>query len=154
MNTASSSKLRFTLLLAPLLLLSLAGGCTREQTGAVIGGGVGAAVGNTIGKGQGRTAALIIGTMAGTMIGATIGRYMDEQDRMRTGEVLEYNRTGRSSNWRNPDSGHEYTVTPTRTFESRQGPCRDFAVDAYVGGRREEVTGTACRDDDGRWRMR
>jgi len=32
-------------------------------------------------------------------------------------------------------------------------PCREFQVRANVGGRDEEVYGTACREADGSWRV-
>jgi surface antigen len=143
-----------TLSLIAALTLGVASGCaTKEQTGAVMGGAVGAAVGSTIGRGEGRTAAIILGTMAGTMVGSTIGRYMDQQDRLHTAQTLEYNRTNESSVWRNPDSGNTYRVTPTRTFETSQGPCREFTLDANVGTRKQQVYGTACRQPDGSWKI-
>ena len=136
------------------LTLGLASGCaTKQETGAVVGGAVGAAVGSTIGRGEGRTAAIIIGTMTGTVVGSTIGRYMDQQDRLHTAQTLEYNRTRESSVWRNPDSGNTYRVTPTRTFETAQGPCREFTLDANVGNRNQQVYGTACRQPDGSWKI-
>ena len=133
------------------------GGCetppTKEQTGAVVGGVVGGVLGSHVGKGKGRTAAIIAGTLVGAMIGGSIGRYMDAQDRMRTARALEYNRTGQPSRWRNPDTGATYEVTPTRTYETAEGPCREFTMRAEIGGRPETVYGTACRQPDGSWRM-
>lgn len=140
---------------AGALTMTLFAGCeTREDTGAVIGGLTGAAVGSAVGGGEGRTAAIIIGTLAGTVIGSKIGRQMDEQDRMRTAQALEYNRTNQTTAWRNPDSGHSYTVTPTETYERDNGqPCREFTMDAYIGGKTEQVYGTACRQPDGSWKV-
>jgi len=138
-----------------LITLAIAQGCaTKEQTGALIGGAAGAAVGSTIGRGEGRTAAIILGTLAGTMIGQTMGRYMDQQDRMRTAMVLENNRTNQPTSWNNPDTGNAYVVTPTRTYETAQGPCREFTMDATIGGQRQkDVYGTACRQPDGSWKI-
>ena len=51
-----------------------------------------------------------------------------------------------------PNTGYEYTVTPTRTFEESGGPCREFRVNAAVGVRTDqEVYGTACLQADGSW---
>jgi surface antigen len=44
-------------------------------------------------------------------------------------------------------------VVPTRTYASAQGPCREYTMDAVVGGRPENVYGTACRQADGSWRV-
>lgn len=132
------------------------GGCAtdrlNEQAGMVIGGALGGLLGNQVGKGSGRTAAIIVGTLAGAAIGGAVGRSMDETDRLKTAHSLENVRTGVPSTWRNPDSGNRYTVVPTRTYETNEGPCREYTVDAVIDGRLEKVYGTACRQPDGTWR--
>lgn len=133
------------------------GGCAhqgqQEQTGMVVGGVLGGLLGSEVGGGRGRTAAIIAGTMAGAAIGGAVGRSMDKVDRMNTAATLENVRTGVSSSWRNPDTGNRYTVTPTETYETSGGPCREYSIDADIGGRTEKVYGTACRQPDGRWRV-
>jgi surface antigen len=105
-----------------------------------------------VGEGSGRTAATIIGAMAGVAIGGSVGRSMDERDRLKVAHSLETVRSGVPSQWRNPDSGNEYRVVPQRTFETAQGPCREYTVDGLIGGKRETIFGTACRQPDGSWR--
>lgn len=149
-------KSHFSRCAASLLTASLLAGCslTQEQTGAVVGGAVGAAAGSAVGEGSGRTAAIVLGALLGSAVGANVGRHMDEQDRIRTSQALEYNPTGQSSSWANPDRKSAYTVTPTRTYESAEGPCREFTMDARIGDEgSEQVYGTACRQADGSWRI-
>ena len=94
----------------------------------------------------------VFGTLAGAMIGRQIGENMDEVDRMKTARALNDSKTGTSTTWVNPDTGYEYTVTPTRTYEASGGPCREFRLDAEVGSSpNEEVYGTACLQADGSW---
>jgi surface antigen len=133
----------------------LASGCAlnREQTGALAGGAVGAAAGSAVGAGSGRTVAIILGALAGTAVGASIGKHMDEQDRQQTAQVLESNKTGQSSTWTNPDTQNQYTVTPTKTYQSEGEPCREFTMNADVGGKSQQVYGTACRQADGSWKI-
>ncbi len=119
----------------------------------IIGGALGGALGSQVGGGQGRTVATIVGTLLGASVGGAVGRSMDEQDRLKVAHSLETVRTGVSSQWRNPDTGNEYAVVPTRTYESSGMPCREFTVNGNVGGKREQVYGTACRQQDGSWRM-
>lgn len=125
---------------------------TQEQTGMVVGGVVGGVLGSQIGRGHGSTAGTILGSIAGAAIGGALGRSMDDTDRMKTGLALENVRTGVPSTWRNPDTGNAYTVVPTRTYETAQGPCREYTVDAVVAGKKDRVYGTACRQADGSWR--
>lgn len=124
----------------------------REQTGMVIGGVLGGVVGSEIGQGTGRTTATILGTLIGSSINGSVGKSMDDTDRLKTAHALENVRTGVASSWRNPDSGNRYTVVPTRTIENASGPCREYTVDATIGGSKEKVTGTACRQADGGWK--
>ena len=77
----------------------------------VIGGVLGGVLGSQVGRGHGRTLATIVGTLAG----GAVGRSMDETDCLKTAHSLESVRTGVPSAWRNPDTGNQYTVTPTRT---------------------------------------
>ena len=126
--------------------------CTNEQSGQVIGGILGGAAGSQVGSGRGRMVATVAGAIAGGYIGGNIGRSMDETDRLKAQHSLEYNRTHESSSWRNPDSGNNYTVTPTRTWQTDSGRyCREYTTEAIIDGRTETVYGTACRQADGSW---
>ncbi len=148
-------------ILKPALIATMiaVGGCAtyqgqQEQAGMVIGGVLGGVLGSQVGGGHGRTAAIVAGTLAGAAIGGAIGHSMDETDRMRTGQTLESVRTGVPAQWRNPDTGNQYTVVPTRTYDTSGGPCREYTVDAVISGRTEKVYGTACRQADGSWQTR
>jgi surface antigen len=147
-----SSKLAIILSL-PLLFAGCSTAPTKETQGKVVGGVVGGVVGNQIGGGSGRTIATIVGVVAGAAIGGSVGRSMDETDRQRFAYALESGRTDSRTQWVNPDTGYEYAVTPTRTYDSGTGPCREYAMDAWIGGEREEIYGTACRQPDGHWRI-
>jgi len=125
----------------------------QERTGMVIGGILGGVLGNQVGGGTGRTAAIIAGTLAGAAIGGAVGHSMDETDRMRVSQTLETVRTGVPARWYNPDTGSNYTMVPTSTYDTASGPCREYIIDAVIGGRKEKVYGTACRQPDGSWRI-
>ena len=145
-------------LLSAAVVAALATACetppTKETKGAVAGAVVGGVVGSTIGGGTGRTVAIVAGTFAGMLIGGHIGGKMDEADKLRAEKALEDNQTGQKTTWKNPDSGNQYTVTPTKTYEASGAPCRDFTVDANVDGKADTVKGTACRTADGTWKVK
>lgn len=123
----------------------------QEQAGMVIGGVLGGVLGGQVGGGSGRDASIIAGVLAGAAIGSAIGRSMDDTDRLRAAQTLETVRTGVTTRWRNPDTDVSYTMVPTRTYELPAGPCREYTIDATIEGREEQVSGTACRRDDGTW---
>jgi surface antigen len=119
----------------------------------VIGGVLGGVPGRRFGADRRRDASIIAGALAGAAIGGAIGRSMDEIDRMKNAQVLETVRTGVPSMWVNPDTGHQYSVTPTRTCATASDPCREYTLDANLGGQRETVYGTACRQPGGSWQI-
>jgi surface antigen len=142
------------LALAACLALTLAA-CstapTKQDQGVLIGAIAGGILGHQVGGGTGQVLATMVGTVAGAMIGGSIGRQMDETDRLNTAAALENVRTGVPSSWVNPDTGYEYVVTPTNTYDAGAGPCREYTMDATIGGKTEQIYGTACRQADGSW---
>jgi surface antigen len=130
--------------ISTLIAASLAGcvvPATQEQSGMLVGGLVGGAVGSQF-----------IGALVGASIGGSIGRSMDDNDRMRIAQALESQPLNAPTRWVNPDNRNVYTVVPIRTYNSGTGPCREYTMDAVIGGRAERVVGTACRQADGSWR--
>jgi surface antigen len=149
MNIASKRAVAIATLLA---LAACETPPTQQQKGTVAGAVVGGVVGSTIGGGTGRTVAIVAGTLAGAVIGGKIGKKMDEADRIKAAQALESAQTGQGVSWKNPDSGDQYTMTPTRTYEANATPCRDFTVVGTVDGKPETVKGSACRQSDGSWK--
>jgi surface antigen len=125
--------------------------CNKQAVGTGVGGVAGGVIGSNVGGGSGRTAAIIGGTLLGAVVGGHIGGEMDELDRRRASQALETAPTGRATSWQNPDSGAQYNVTPTRTYESQSGPCREYDMEVYIDGQRDIVKGTACRNSRGEW---
>lgn len=148
--------LRFRLIAVLVAMLAVQG-CqnppSRQDSGMVVGGVLGGVLGSQVGGGRGQTVATIIGTIAGAAIGGEVGRSMDETDRLKTAHTLETVRSGVPSQWVNPDTRNSYTVVPERTFEQAGTPCREYTVDATIGGKRQQTVGTACRQADGSWRV-
>jgi len=124
---------------------------SKQDQGVIIGAIAGGLLGNQVGGGSGRVLATIVGSVAGGVIGGSIGSSMDDTDRLKTSAAFENVRTGVPSTWENPDTGYEYVVTPTSTYESGTGPCREYTLDATIGGKTEQIYGTACRQADGSW---
>jgi len=124
---------------------------TKEEKGVIIGAIAGGILGHQVGGGSGQVLATMAGTVAGAMIGGSIGRSMDDVDYLNTSAALENVRTGVPTTWVNPDTGYEYVVTPTNTYYEGTGPCREYTLDATIGGRTEQIYGTACRQADGSW---
>lgn len=146
--------------IAPVLIMAaVVTGCetTNQTVGALGGGALGAWAGSTIGGGRGRVIATAGGAIAGALLGSYIGQQLDEKDRMQANrsfqKSLENSKTGQTSTWTNPDSGHSGTYRPVRTYERGGQHCREFQQTIRVGGKIEEGYGTACRQPDGSWKI-
>jgi len=130
----------------------------KQTMGTLLGAGLGALAGSQIGSGKGKLAAVAVGALAGAWAGSEIGASLDKADKLyaqrNAQDSLEYNQTGQAKAWRNPDSGHSGTLTPTRTYRTAEGQsCRDFETTIYVDGKQETGKGRACRQADGTWQI-
>lgn len=130
----------------------------KEAIGTVAGAILGGLLGSQVGKGSGKKAATVLGAVAGGYMGNRYGESLDCQDQQyhsqTAHEALEYQPAGRPSSWNNPDSGHSGSITPVRTWQRDDGQyCRDFTQSIVIDGKVEDGKGTACREDDGTWRI-
>lgn len=133
-------------------------GTGQQIVGTLIGAAVGGLLGSQIGGGTGNKIAIGAGVLAGGLLGNRLGHSLDcneQQKHQATAQdALEYQRTGTTASWENPDSGHAGTVTPTRTYQRTDGRyCREFTQTITVNGEIEEAAGTACRQPDGTWQI-
>lgn len=136
-----------------LLLASCSNVPSKQDQGVIIGAIVGGLLGHQVGGGSGKVLATMGGALIGGAIGGKIGQSMDDVDRMNTAAALENVRTGVPSAWQNPDTGYDYVVTPTNTYVDGNQPCREYTMDASIGGKTEQIYGTACRQADGSWQV-
>jgi len=128
------------------------GRCNREVMGQVLGGAIGGIAGSQIGDGTGRLIAVAAGTLVGLVIGGEIGRSLDKADQLCMDQAFEHAPDGSNIRWNTPD--RQYTVTPRSTVQEENGRyCREYSMDADVGGRVEQVFGMACRQPDGSWQL-
>jgi surface antigen len=153
-------------LAAPAPALAQSHGCDRSATaqifstskeniiGSLGGAAIGGLLGSQFGSGGGKGALTAIGVVGGALAGGYVGRSMAPPDQACVRNSLEQVPTGQTAAWRNPDTGAQYQVTPTRTYESARGQvCRDFVSTALIDGREQRVEGTACRQPDGSWKI-
>ena len=126
---------------------------SNAAAGTVIGAVLGGLTGSALTHGRGQVPAIVAGGLIGAIVGGSIGDSMDKVDRIRTQQAMETARTGQNVTWTNPDTGAEYSVTPTRTYRRENGQyCRDYKSWGWIDGYEEELHGTVCRADDGTWR--
>jgi surface antigen len=143
--------------LAVAASLGLSACANNEEGGTAIGAITGAIIGNQFGKGSGKVAATFAGAIVGGIVGNAIGKDLDARDRelAREAEYDAWERSppGKRVTWRNPDNGR-YGEIVAEGYYSRNGHrCRQFVHSVWIDGRRQQMRGTACRDEDGTWRQ-
>lgn len=126
------------------------GGCTNQDVGVLTGGLLGGLLGSQFGKGSGQAAAIVGGALIGGFIGGQIGRNMDKVDRMKMSHAIESNKDEQVSEWKNPNTGTQYYVKPTKTYYNQSDqPCREYTTKAIIGGKTQTIYGKACRMAEG-----
>lgn len=133
-------------------------GIDNDLLGKLGGAAVGALVGSQIGKGTGNL--LAIG--AGGLLGYFAGGYLMDQlspgsrDAVHTAESRALDApVGKTIRWNSPDSSTTRgTITPIRAGRDQQGrECKEFQHKVFIDGRQETANGTACRGEDGQWKL-
>jgi surface antigen len=142
-----------------ILAVSLSA-CAQAGPKTTLGAATGAAAGGLIGAAAGGGAeGIVAGVLLGGLLGGAIGDSLDQRDReymqRSSHQSMEFGRIGEAATWRNPDTGHYGSVTPTRTYQESGGNyCREFTQTVTVNGRQQEAYGRACRQPDGSWMIR
>lgn len=144
------------------LLLVILSNCAddpnrKQNMGTILGGATGALIGSTLGGGDGNLVAIGAGAVIGAFIGNQVGASMDKVDAMEAEKnaqkSLESLPSGKTSSWKNPNTGNYGTFTPKKTYESQNGYCREFTQQITVAGKTQTGYGTACRQPDGSWKI-
>lgn len=142
-------------------LAGCAGMSENETAGTILGGVAGAVVGNQFGDGDGKTAATALGAIIGATVGREIGHSLDQTSRRRadaaTRRALDTASVGEGITWENPANAGgpaRGTAKITRHGADRQGrTCREYHQTVVIGGKEVQSYGTACRDDNGDWKI-
>jgi surface antigen len=119
--------------------------------GATVGGLIAAAA-------SANPAAIAASVVGGLLVGGLIGNLLDDRDKQLQAQAahraLETAPAGQNVAWKNPDSGHSGTVTPTKTYQAPGGTyCRDYVATVEIEGKKEQASGKACRQADGTWKI-
>lgn len=128
--------------------------CSSDLIGTLLGAAAGGLIGSQIGDGTGQMAAVGAGVFLGAILGGNLGAQVDAHDRNCMAHTLTQVPDHQQVVWQNPDSGQDYAVTPTRTFNVRDGRyCREYTAESIIGGQVQQTYGTACRQPDGAWEI-
>ena len=150
----NSSLLVASMLSTSLLTGCVGGGMSSGETRAAIGAVIGSEIGKEFGGGHGKRVTRLIGAAIGGYIGANLGRPLDSYDTRNINQAMSTAPDNRKVRWKNNQSGAQYAITPTSTYQSsiNQTPaqCRNYTMTVDMGGSPEFVQGKACLVN-GKW---
>ncbi len=158
MTNSFFRKLTMALCLTAIAACSGSNMGPKQTVGGALGAVGGAILGSNVGKGKGNIAAIAAGTLLGAYAGSEVGMSLDRADAMYANQAaqnaFETYPSGQTSTWQNPDSGNYGNVTPTNTYRASSGEyCREYQQTITVQGQSQQAYGTACRTQDGSWRI-
>ncbi len=152
------STIRNSMLVALFSSVFVLSGCSntsKERQGAIAGSVLGGIAGHQFGKGKGKRAMTVIGAVVGGMIGGNMGRQLDQEDQRRINQSLETSSNNQKVAWNNPKTNANYEFTPINKYEGKvngqRTQCRDYVMDAWIDGRKQQVHGRACKNTRGQW---
>jgi len=142
---------RIATIIVLVAFLAVGFGCANKaQTGATTGALAGATIGALTFNNKLLGAA--VGAGVGTLMGYIVGNEWDKHDEANAQKALENNRSGQSSSWTNPDSGHRYSATPEQPYMAENKVYRDVVIRDEKDG--DEIKAKAWRDDKGVWHLK
>lgn len=145
--------------------VSVVGGCAsiEEQYGIGIKTQVaaagGAAAGGLIAAAAGAGSAWIATSLfLGALAGGAAGEFLNADDKARMAqsgyEALKSRAPDSQTAWRNPATGNSGATTIDEWYVNADGvECKRFTQTITADGKGYEVTGAACRQADGTWKV-
>ena len=127
---------------------------SAENIGTILGAIGGAYLGSQVGSGSGRTAATVLGGLLGGYAGRTIAQRLTQKDYAYMNDATEQAvSTNTPRTWKNPDSGHSGTITPTSSYVRNGQKCTNFSQTVSAGGEQGSGKAAACQMPDGSWQI-
>lgn len=149
-------------LISGLILAVALSGCSSDtiyrDLGSIAGAAAGTAAGAQVGAGLGRQIAIGAGSRTGSLVGKDLGGQMDKaakQAAARAQNKALKGPVGQQITWQSSTGTANGSVQVTRQgTHNRTGQvCKAFSHDITVNGKVEQLTGIACQQPNGSWKV-
>ena len=152
--------LTLKVLIFSLCVLSIS--CSEKEDnkllGQIIGSVAGAYLGSKVGDGMVGNLTTVLGGTVGFLIGGKIVDILDSEEQSdlnnAINQTLTENPDNVSNKWnsqKNLDTDAE--ILPLNSYKINQNTCRDFTKTVKKGDKKVQEKSTACRDDEGNWKV-
>ena len=126
--------------------------------GQILGSAAGAYLGSKFGSGVTKDLSTIFGGAVGFLIGGKIAEILDDDEKKDFNETisnsLEDNKDLEVEEWQsNKNKETKAEIIPLNKYELDEKTCRDFKKIISKDKKIIEEESTACRDENGNWRV-
>ena len=147
--------------IAVFLTTGLLGCSSKEDNkfiGQILGSAAGAYLGSKIGSGVSNNLAIILGGAVGLLIGGKIAEALDRDEQLdlnnNVHESLEENKDYEITEWTSKKNKEKTAkIIPLNKYDIDEETCRDFKKIVSSEGKIIEEDSTACRDENGNWKI-
>jgi len=144
-----------------LLCIFLIGCSSQEDNkfiGQILGSAAGAYLGSKVGTGVSNNLAIILGGAVGLLIGGKIAEALDKDEQLdlsnNVNESLEENEDYEIKEWKSKKNKEKTAeIIPLNKYNIDEETCRDFKKIVTSEGKVIEENSTACRDENGNWKI-
>ena len=149
---------KVTILTLCILINSCANKEDNKLFGQILGSAAGAYLGSKFGSGVGKDLSMILGGAVGFLVGGKIAELLDEDEQQDLNETisdsLDNNKDNEVDKWESTkDSNTKAEVIPLNKYDIEEKTCRDFKKIITKDGKKIEEASTACRDENGNWKI-
>ena len=130
----------------------------NKLLGQIIGSVAGAYLGSKVGDGMVGNFTTVLGGTVGFLIGGKIVDILDSEEQSELNnainQTLTENPDNVSNRWnskKSEDTNAE--ITPLNSYQIDKNTCRDFTKTVNKGQEQVQEKSTACRDEDGNWKV-
>ncbi len=148
--------------ISTLILCSFIFSCANKEDnklfGQILGSATGAYLGSKFGSGVTRDLSTIFGGAVGFLIGGKIAEILDDDEKKDFNETisnsLEDNKDLEVEEWQsNKNNETKAEIIPLNKYKVDEKTCRDFKKIISKDKKIIEEESTACRDENGNWKV-
>lgn len=145
-------------LILALSLTACSSDTIYRDLGSIAGAAAGTAAGAQIGSGLGRQIAIGAASRTGSLVGKDFGSQLDKTSKQAAARAQNKALKGPVGNqitWQGNTGKASGTVSVTQqgTHNSTGQACKAFTHDITIDGKVEYLTGIACQQPDGTWKV-
>lgn len=146
--------------ISALIVCTTVAGCSSDtiyrDLGSIAGAAAGTAAGAQVGSGLARQIAIGAASRTGSLVGKDLGSQMDKASKQAAARAQNKalkGPVGPQITWQSQSAKGQVQVTQQGTHNQTGQACKAFTHDIMINGKLEQLTGIACQQPNGTWKV-